>query len=104
LAKVGLAEQPGHLYQPGRRLLRQEGNELRAVCHATQLLQCFQYRHVGFTSPVVFDALPTPNPHVSPSPSLRYKRLNHRGLPQTRFASDQDHLTCTAPYLVETLM
>ena len=92
-------EEGRHLHQPGRGVLRQPCDQLRAIWSAAELPEGFQDRQVGFAGAIGLDALPPHQPQVRLLDDLRHKGIDHRGLADAGLARDKPHLARAAPRL-----
>ena len=90
--QVGSTDQAGHLHQPGRRLLLQQRHHLLPVGSPTQAPQGLQHRQIGLPCPVMFDALPAPDPERPIRLQGREKRIDQRGLAESRLPRDEEQL------------
>ena len=89
------------MYQPGRRVLGQQVDEMFAFRLPTHASQCFQHRQVGFPLPIMIDALPAANPELVVvlvfvfRGKTSQKCFDHTGLANPHLAGNEDKLACT---------
>ena len=88
-------EEAGHLHQPGRRLLTQQGTQAYPRWAATELSQGFQDGQRRFSQATVLDALPRREPHRGIGGHLGRKGLHRRGFADPQCARAEEDLTHT---------
>ena len=101
---VGCTEQPGHLHQPGRRLLAQQGHETLALRGTAEVPQRLQHRQVGFPGAVVLDTLAMRYPQRRLGHGLHHKCLHDCRFTNARLSRDKDDLPCPLLRLRQTGM
>jgi hypothetical protein len=62
--KLSRAEEPGHLYQPGRSIPGETLDQLLTSRFPTQPPKGFQHRQIRFPRAILFDTLPAPDPQM----------------------------------------
>src|SRR5215475_10267543 len=82
-------------------MLTEEFDEALTTWFATQPPACLQHGHIRFACPIVFDALPSPDPQAILGSRLFQQHFYHRRLTNAWLTRDEDDLSLSAQRLLQ---
>ena len=88
----GRRHQHRHLDEPARGVLPQRRNEPLPHWFPAETSQCLQEGQIGFTRPIVIQALAVPHPDIPSGRHLGHKRVDQDGLTDAGLPRDDRHL------------